>query len=298
MNFSAIIDKWKELVLPTHKPSSQASEKTHLDRIDLSFGKTDVEKINLESIQRWVVGLSDSPGYVRNLVGTMRLVWEMAQAWSYVAEDKRSPFEKLRLPKRQRHEQPYFTEEQSRRLISLADEPLKTMLWVLAESGARIGEIAGLQTDDIDLVNKTIRIRRTAWRGRMNSPKSAAGVRKVDISDQLAEHLKKSFRNSILLFPDAHNQPYNCSNLLTRQLKPLLARAGISGGFKAFRHGSASIMADWGINERARQDRLGHSNFDTSKIYTHSSRQYHRELANRLGKVFEPSLSSGTVRHD
>lgn len=288
MTFSSIIDKWEELILPTHKPSSQASEKTHLTKLRAEFGSLPLDSVNLEKIQRWTVGLTGAPGYVRNLVATLRQVWEMGQAWGYIPEEKRSPFEKLKLPRRRKKEQPYFTEEQSKKLIAMADEPLKTMLWILAETGMRIGEVAALSTYDFDMKNRQIKIRHTAWRGKLGSPKTDTGIRNVDISNALWRHLIEHTYGDGLLFPDAHGRPYNCSNLLTRQLKPLLKKAGIEGGFKAFRHGSASIMADWGINEKARQDRLGHSSFDVTKRYTHANAEYHRQLANRLGEVFCP----------
>lgn len=292
MTFSSIIDKWEELILPTHKPSSQASEKTHLTKLRAEFGSLPLDSVNLEKIQRWTVGLAGAPGYVRNLVATMRQIWDYGVAWGY-AEERRSPFEKLKLPRNRKKEQPYFTEEQSKKLIALADEPLKTIIWFASETGARIGEICGLRWDDVDAKNKTVCIRRSAWRGKIGSPKTSAGVRLVDISSALAEHLAAMPKLSVFVFPNPHGAPHNCSNLTTRQLKPLLKKIGIDEeiGFHGFRHGAASIMANLSINEAVRQTRMGHSSFQITRGYTHGKdREYNRALAERLGDIFKPSL--------
>jgi hypothetical protein len=49
--------------------------------------------------------------------------------------------------------QRYFTEEELKRIIDATDEPYRTLFALLAGTGMRIGEAAGLHIDDLDLDN-------------------------------------------------------------------------------------------------------------------------------------------------
>lgn len=283
MLISDLILKWDELIVPTHKPSTQASEKVHLARLLRDFGHVDIESLRLEDIQRWAVKLSGSPLYVRNTVATLRQLWDMAQAWGYVDEDRKSPFEKLKMKQTWREERPFLTTDQQEKLITMAAEPFKTVLWILAETGMRIGEVLALRKEDIDWDEQVIRVRRSTWRGNIDTPKTQSGLRRIPISDFLARHLNP--------MPDGYffgHGKIDSSNLL-KKLQPLLAALGLPQmGFHAFRHGNATWMANNGSNEQVRKDRLGHSDFRTTKGYTHAEKDYHRNLANKIGEAVRP----------
>jgi len=66
---------------------------------------------------------------------------------------------------------------------------LYPLFLLLARAGLRLGEGLGLQWDDLDFKNKEIRVARSLWRGRIETPKSGHG-RTVDMSVQLAATLK------------------------------------------------------------------------------------------------------------
>jgi hypothetical protein len=53
ITFGAICDKWREMILPQHKQSSQPTEKSHLKKLKLAFGSVPVAKLSLEMIQGW-----------------------------------------------------------------------------------------------------------------------------------------------------------------------------------------------------------------------------------------------------
>src|SRR2546426_3279665 len=141
ITFGEFWEKWKQTVLPQHKPSSQSSERAHLNRLLPYFAAMPMSAISAEVVQKWISQQTCAPKTVRNHIATMRILWGSAKTWGYVSHD---PFEGLRLPKRGLVSRPCFRPQQPRDIISAADELYKTMFWIVAETGIRGGELRGL----------------------------------------------------------------------------------------------------------------------------------------------------------
>ena len=147
------------------------------------------------------------------------------------------------------------------KIIEAAREPFRTMFWFVAETGMRGGEVCGLQIDDI--LDRSVAVRRSAWRGKLQTTKTPKAVRRVEISAVLAEHLAQHIgnRKSGLVFQTREGTPYDNYNVVSWELKPLLKKLGIDrkgAGLHAFRHSNASALDSLGVPLSVRQDRLGH----------------------------------------
>ena len=92
-------------------------------------------------------------------------------------------------PKRAR--QPYFTQDQLRQIIEGAPARYRALFAVLAATGLRIGEAAGLHVDDLDLDNGVIYVRRSVWNGQELEPKTDNAVREIDIDPTLVALLRE-----------------------------------------------------------------------------------------------------------
>jgi integrase len=64
-----------------------------------------------------------------------------------------------------RPKQRYFTEEQLKGIIDSAQGQYRVLFALLAGTGMRIGEAAGLHVDDVDLEERVIRVRRGIFNG-------------------------------------------------------------------------------------------------------------------------------------
>jgi len=62
-------------------------------------------------------------------------------------------------------------------------------------------------------------------------------------------------------------------------------------GFHAFRHGNATLLDQIGAPMAVRQDRLGHTEAQTTMGYTHAVKADERRVARELGKILH-----GTAR--
>ena len=176
-----------------------------------------------------------------------------------------------------------------------------TLYKFLLATGCRINEALALSWSDIDLGNATISITKTLNHlGQINSPKSKASYRDIDIDQGTITMLKtyqlrqiqeawKLGRTETVVFSDfIHDYPNN--KTLGNRLKTRFKRAGVPNiGFHGFRHTHASLLLNSGIPYKELQYRLGHSTLSmTMDIYSHLS----KENAKKAVSVYETALGS------
>jgi integrase len=325
ITFGEFAEKWKTSILPNHKPSSQSSEKAHLTRLSACFGSVPLSELSTEVLQRWITSQNTlASKTTRNYVGTMRTMWRTAKSWGYV---QGNPFEDLIMPSRGLVEKPCLTPDQAREIIRKADEPFKTMFWIVAETGMRGGEVCGLLVEDVDFENCLIHVRRSAWRGKLQTPKTGNAVRHFPISKTLVEHIQtfcggvhavrqvapdakavsqmsvaaqasgygrpKTSDPQRLLFHTSAGTPYDNYNVVSWHLKPLLEAIGITNhknwGLHAFRRTSASVLGSIQAAPAVVKERLGHGTFDMSMHYMSAVSADHRAVADKMGRVFDPN---------
>lgn len=216
---------------------------------------------------------------VKNIVDVVkRVVGKPAQTWE------------LDLGRASKPVQRYFTNEEVRRMIEAAEDPLRTLLALLAGAGLRVGEALGLYIEDVDLGRQVITIRRTIWNGVEQAPKTDAGVREVPIDETLAEMVRQFIgdRKTGYVFVSARGTPLDQGNLRRRGLGPLLKRLGIkTGGFHALRHHRVTALRRGSIPEELIRRWIGHSALSGTLTdrysHTHEEVDYVKELVARVG---------------
>lgn len=189
ITFKDFTDKWIRDVLGSFKPAGQASTKSNIKILNTWFAGVEMSAISNEMIQKWIAQRKEySPKTILNYVTTLQRLWGKAKQWKYVTGD--SPFEGLLLPAAELKQQPSFTPEQAREIIQRAEEPYKSMFWIVAETGIRGGELCGIYKDDIDFTARMIIVRRSAFQGQLQTTKTGNSVRSFPISSALAEHIR------------------------------------------------------------------------------------------------------------
>jgi integrase len=89
---------------------------------------------------------------IRNVIGVLKLalgkkVW---RDWNLVFPEDIDPDK----------EQRYFTQSEMIQIVNAADGQWKILFALMAGSGLRIGEVSGLEIEDLDLTAGLIRVRR------------------------------------------------------------------------------------------------------------------------------------------
>jgi integrase len=182
------------------------------------------------------------------------------------------------------------------RILEAAKEPERSLYWLAAETGMRGGELCGLQISDFDFERGTVRVNRSVWRGKVQSPKSEHFDRCFSLSPQLLYHLADYLRRWTpnekgWLFATRTDTPWDQNLVVKRKLQPLLDSLGIKrGGLHAFRHGNITIMDRLGVPVKVRIQRVGHSDAAlTLGTYTHIESEDDVKLAEQLGGILRPN---------
>jgi integrase len=123
---------------------------------------------------------------MRNLFIAFKLMWATARFWGYA---EKNICEGIVLPTMNIPDKKWFTEEQMKHSIGEANEPYKSMFWICAETGSRGEELCALKVESSNLDQRVLKIRRSVWKGELQTTKSKKGLRTFAISSQLCEHL-------------------------------------------------------------------------------------------------------------
>jgi integrase len=308
--FAEFAIRWKSSVLVQHKPSTQATMRSHVSKYLVpAFGATMLRDIRPESVQHFFSTLKVSPKTAPNIFVTLSLMFKSARAWRYVAHD---PTEGVILPKRHKTRRLFFTVEEAQHILSTGDfcvwpkvgvraivieaKPYRTFYWLAVETGLRAGELCGLRIDDLDLTDGLLHVRQSVWRGKVQSPKTENAHRVVELSPQLAAHLKVNVskwrpNDKRLLFATRNGTPWDANLLVKRKLRPLLQSLGINGGgLHSFRHANAAMLDKLNVPLKVRQERLGHTDSRlTLDVYTHTDKADRRSAAVELGRILHPN---------
>jgi integrase len=228
---------------------------------------------------------------ILNIVGVLKLVLGR-KVWMTWELD-------LGRPKRTR--QRYFTQEQLRQIIETAPEHYRVLFALLAATGLRVGEAAGLHLEDLDLNNGVIYVRRSVWNGQELEPKTENAVREIDIDPALVALLRDYIGTSrrIRLFEARNGSPLSAGNIRNRVLHPLLAKLEIPrAGLHAFRHSRVTLLRKNGTPPDLQKLWIGHSSLRTTDRYAHTDQEleYRRHAAARVGLelIVGPNVTSWT----
>lgn len=291
--FEEFSNRWQSMVLKQHKVSTQHTIQSELRRHLIPFfGPYLMRDIQPELVQRFVSQVNAGPKTIRNLVATLRMMFHSARAWGYFSHN---PVEGVVLPKARKPVRYSFSLEELQRLLATAEEPERTFYLLAAETGLRAGELCGLRVDDVDLERGLLFVRQSAWRGRLQEPKTEASIRMFALSSRLAEALRAQLQHwrlnsDRLLFVTRSGRPWDAGAVVKRRLHPLLDQLAIPRcGLHAFRHANSSLMDRFNTPLKVRQQRLGHSDPRTTLgTYTHAASEDDRRIAEQLGAILHP----------
>lgn len=187
-----------------------------------------------------------------------------------------NPFAGLRQPKKDR-KLPLMLDEQQVKLLletppadKFAGARDRAILETLYSTGARVGELAGMNTQDVDFVGQTVRVRGKRKKERM-LPLGSFAIKALqhylerrEIRGQrMAMHRRALFVNK------------NGGRLTDRSIRRMLDKYARKVGFSSaisphtLRHSFATHMLNRGADLRSVQELLGHKNLSTTQIYTH-----------------------------
>jgi integrase/recombinase XerC len=202
------------------------------------------------------------------------------------------PARAARLPKLERNLPPILDRAQVDQLFHQAEGAAASgdfgalrdlaMLEMLYGSGLRLGELAGLNLPDLDLVSGQVKVRGKGRKERI-VPLGGHAERALRRYYATRERLlaARGRANANPVFVSARGErlsPRSVQRAVTRALRAVGRGARLKT--HTLRHAFATHLLDAGADLRAVQELLGHSSLSTTQVYTHTSME-------RLKKVYQ-----------
>ena len=222
----------------------------------------------------------------------LRAMLQKAVYWQMIVSN---PAERVQAPKTKKPKRKYYDDEQSKALISglmkLTEEQFKYKVAIILTifTGVRLGELMGLEWDDINFREGIVSINRSsqylADKGVFTKvPKTESSIRDVAIPDfvvSLLEEYKywydeqkyqygELWYDSNRLFVQADGKPMHPSTI-SKWFEKFVAQIGLPViNFHGLRHTNATLLIAQNIDVSVVAARLGHAQITTTlNFYVH-----------------------------
>ncbi|MBX7445659.1 MULTISPECIES: tyrosine recombinase XerC [unclassified Arthrobacter] len=244
-------------------------------------GAAGPKDIELGTLRRWL-GSQSQAGASRATLARRSATARTFTAWALREElIEADPALRLKAPKREGSLPGVLQPTQLTRLLDKLEaaaaegEPLavrnRAMVELLYATGVRVGELAGMDIDDLDPDRRTLRVIGKGNKER-TVPFGVPAAMAVDDWLRRGRPLLAKETSGPALFLGARG-----GRVDQRQVRALVN--GLFGelgdtsasGPHALRHSAATHLLDGGADLRAVQEILGHSSLATTQIYTHVS---------------------------
>ena len=267
-------------------------------RIAPTFGATPINRITTEAVRSWhgrvtneVSALQAAKAYrlLRAMLNTAVADGLLVRNPCCIpgAGQERSP------------ERPLIKPADVLRLAEAIEPRFRALVLVAAVGGLRVGELLGLQRRHVDRVEATVRVEQQAielFDGTriINGPKTDAGRRTVAVPEFVSIALSEQLERFTAAEPDAWvfvDQRGEPSRRITLQRSWTAAREATGMThitLHDLRHAGATLAAWTGASTKELMTRLGHSTPRAALRYQHAAQHRDREIADRLGELFEP----------
>jgi integrase len=190
----------------------------------------------------------------------------------------------------------FLDASQVERLSAGLPDHYRPLVMTAAYAGLRWGELAGLRSERVDVLRRTITVveQLTEVNGALGwgPPKTAAGRRTVRIPPFLSTMLGERLLEPVcattgLVFPSSEGTQMRRSNFRRRTWIPATAAAGLEGlRFHDLRHTAVALAIQQGAHPKAIQERMGCSSVTvTMDRYGHLFPALDERIAEGLEEV-------------
>ena len=289
----------RKQVKPSTKRSYDCELRVHVLPVLGAMRITDVSPLHIEKLLQAKLKSGSSAKTVRNLVGLVQSIFSLAVDNDLIP---RSPVRNRHKPRVVRSEKPVWSPEQLKQIVDSVPNSHRSLFQCAMLTGARLGELLGLQWKHVDFEVQKLVIKQALWEGELVLPKTEGSVRVIYFGPSLLDAFNSQKQNSThdaaddFVFCKEDGSPLNPDVLRRDVLYPTLDRLGIprnrrAAGFHTFRHSAATIVNQQTGNLKLVQKLLGHSNLSTTAdVYTHTSADADRSAALALEKAIYGDL--------
>lgn len=240
----------------------------------LKEGKEELEKVQNNDIRDYIfelINLKISRRTISRKLTTLRIFYEYLYTHKFVEINPMSGIESQKFEKKLPN---YLFEDQIKELLNLhidknkdLQKRNKAIISLIFDSGLRVSEVSSLTLNNLDLNERTIKVRGKGQKERYTFySKETATV----LNDYL--NLPRNI-NCSYVFTN-----YKGEQLSSRSIQKMIKEYGkyinIDLHPHMLRHSFATSLLDDGADLRMVQELLGHESLSTTQIYTHISNEH------------------------
>lgn len=301
-SYSDVLYEWLESKKSDIKNSTYSKYLTTIETYIISLlGNINFKKIKNEDIRLFFENdrisiLSDS--LKSNLFIILKASIDYGVKKKY---RKKLIVEKIQF-KKNKNEITYFTKKEEELLVDYLTNNmnLRNLSILLGLfSGIRVGEICGLRWSDLDFINNTLSVNRTAQRIKnlddesssktklvVDKPKTESSIRVIPLPEILVLILRKyKQENDCYVFTNNTIIPKD-PRAVEKYFASVLKRVGIKElNFHSLRHTFATRLREQNVDIKVISELLGHSDWKiTQSIYVHASLDYKRDSVDTFNR--------------
>jgi integrase len=278
VTFRTLASEWQAHVLPMYKHSTQKNHRHIVDKHLLPrFGDTPITDVTRQEIQAFVAQLNRAgyaPKSIDHIHDVLSAVLRTAVKWGHLqdnpARDVDLPTLKTVRPKW------VLTTHQAAQLLDALPPLARTMAGLAMLSGLRRGELFALRWSDLDEHDRCLIVREAVYEGRFDTPKTAAGVRQIPLSDAALKLVAdwraraKRAEPAALVFSTWSGKPISPNNVLRQQVFPACDALGLKRvTWLTLRRTYSSWAHEKGVPGKVVAQLMGHTKVDTTlNVYT------------------------------
>lgn len=306
--FSKYAKLWQEEHFRRISDGSVRSYAPALNSVIDYFGKKPINRITSRDVQDYLDSLDLGYKTVKNRYTVLRQIFDYACLSGVLSSN---PCDYAKVPNNlSRTTRSPLTPDQIE-AIKNDDDTAFQLAYFILYTGCRLGEVLALQGKDVDFIHNVIHITKAVHyygnRPTIGSLKTASSKRDIPLLDPLARRIRMmNIQPEEYFFGGKEplsrmavqrrweywcrdkgyvdvvykeNAPGEAHGKHATINKPTMDRHSI-------RHTYATMLYEAGVDIKAAQKILGHSNFQTTyDIYTHVSQQHLKEAADKLNKI-------------
>jgi len=235
-------------------------------------------------LRTWLANLRKK-GYKKSTIArklaSLRSFFKFAVREGYIDTN---PAVSLSTPKQEKKLPTFLTVDEVIKLIEAPhDEDKnglrdKAILETLYSTGIRVGELVGLNVEDVDFIGGIIKVKGKGKKERI----IPIGDKALKAIRNYLDRRKVTSKQSRSLFLNTRGKrinPRSVCRIVDKYIKMVSKKQGVSP--HTLRHSFATHLLDRGADLRSVQELLGHANLSTTQIYTHISSKRLREVYNK-----------------
>lgn len=276
-SYGTLLTRWLEHQATRRNPSTVRAYRSYAEKhIRPALGAIPLNKLSAEQLDKLydTLATDHSPRTVRQIHAIIHRSLNQGVAWGWVPYNVAA---KADPPRQKPLEIQPPTVEQVRRLVELAEEPLRSFIVMAALTGARRSELCNLKW--VDVTGDSLTFRQTKS-GRTRTVSLPAGA------------LAATGKPETYVFPHPHSLDgvhQWAPDLVTGAFRRLAKQANIDCRLHDLRHFHATTLLTNGTDVRTVAGRLGHVQASTTlNIYAHYLPAQDREAARLVGELFTP----------